>query len=83
MERMYRLLEKIWYRNRYPQPREIIVENSARCLICMDQLFAGRKGKVTCTCGNLTISGGNSKLVREFETDLWAETSKRTKVVVR
>ena len=74
---MIRLFEKIWYRNRYTQPQEIIVENSARCLICTDHLFAGEKGKVSCTCGNLTISGGRKKLVRDFETDLWAETSRK------
>jgi hypothetical protein len=72
---MNRLLEKIWYRNRYA-PDEVIVENSARCLICCDHLFAGKEGKVTCTCRNLTISGGSKKRIREFETDLWAETSK-------
>lgn len=76
---MNRLLEKIWYRKRYTQPQEIIVENSAVCLICSDQIFAGRNGKVTCACGNLTISGGTKKLVRDFETDLWAETSKKVR----
>jgi hypothetical protein len=45
-------------------------------LICCDHLFAGKEGKVTCTCNNLTISGGSKKRIREFETDLWAETSK-------
>lgn len=71
---MNRLLEKIWYRNRYT-PDEVIVENSARCLICWDHIFAAAKGKVSCTCGNLTISGGSKRRIREFETDLWAETS--------
>ena len=79
MEKMSKLLEKIWYRKRYPQPHEVIVENSARCLICQDHLFAGDKDRVSCTCGNLSISGGNKRLVREFETDLWAETSRKVR----
>lgn len=76
---MRKLLQKIWYRNRYTPPKEFIFENSARCLICTDHLYSGSKGKVTCTCGNLTISGGLDRLVRDFETDLWAETSKTSR----
>lgn len=76
---MNKLLEKIWYRNRYPKQEEVIVENSARCLICCDHIFAGKTGKVTCTCGNLTVSGGSKRRIREFETDLWAETSRTIK----
>lgn len=75
---MNKLLEKIWYRKRYPQ-QEVVIDNSARCLICFDQIFAAKAGKVSCTCGNLTISGGAKRRIREFETDLWAETSGTTK----
>lgn len=76
---MIKPLQFFWYRFRYQSPYRIL-DNSARCLICTDLLRSVGKGKIVCTCGNLEIWGGDKRLGRTFQTDLWAENSKTERV---
>ena len=42
-----------------------ITKNSAMCLLCKDVLVSkSRHDFVTCTCGNLSVDGGNDYLKR-------------------
>jgi hypothetical protein len=58
--------------------RTVVVTNEARCLLCKDviQSFHGHDF-VTCSCGNLSVDGGNSYLKRSYRDgrESWEELS--------
>jgi len=59
----------IRYVNRKPNN---IVLNAAKCLLCKDYLESqGLHDTYTCTCGNVTISGGYNKIVRDVKNDVY------------
>lgn len=44
-----------------------IFSNKARCAVCGQLLSSTDDSKVTCSCGQLTISGGKRELIRVGE----------------
>ena len=47
---------------------EPVTLNKAKCLVCSDILISEDAGKyITCSCGELTISGGHFCLYRKGE----------------
>jgi hypothetical protein len=58
--------------------RTVVVTNEARCLKCMDVIQSvHRHDFVTCSCGNLSVDGGDSYLKRSFRdgVDSWVDLS--------
>lgn len=41
-----------------------IFSNKAKCTVCGQLLTSVDDSSVTCSCGQLTISGGNKRLIR-------------------
>lgn len=53
-----------------------IIENKVRCLKCDDILISKYKGdQSTCSCGTVTIDGGNFQLKRYASRSLYEELS--------
>lgn len=51
-----------------------IIRNSARCLVCGDEIESTHVHDYsTCSCGNLSVDGGRSYLLRGG--DHWVDTS--------
>jgi hypothetical protein len=57
----------------------LVYRNSARCLKCDKQIVSHRRYDfATCDCGELTVSGGHEKMIRDTlsnSEDMWEETS--------
>lgn len=50
--------------------------NSAKCLMCQDEIVSTHGHDfVTCSCGNISIDGGNEYHRRSFKTEKWRNTS--------
>jgi hypothetical protein len=49
------------------EKNKVIIENKAKCLICLDILQSKhRHDFVSCTCGNLAVDGGTTMVRRLF-----------------
>lgn len=57
--------------------REIIVRNSARCLLCGDEIESTHRHDFrTCRCGNFSVDGGRDYLRRLADSEgSWIDTS--------
>lgn len=57
-----------------------IIQNSARCLVCNEEIISkDTHDYVKCSCGNLSVDGGFNYLKRGFQyPDKWEDTSKTT-----
>jgi len=57
--------------------RRLIIRNSARCLICLDEIESTHRNDfVQCSCGRLAVDGGQTWLRRVYAVDAkWEETS--------
>jgi hypothetical protein len=59
-----------------PPDDKRITRNSARCLDCGDEIVSGHVHDfVTCSCGNLSVDGGNYYTRRLFRNANWVDTS--------
>jgi hypothetical protein len=64
--------------NKNTYTRTVVVTNEARCLKCMDVIQSvHRHDFVTCSCGNLSVDGGDSYLKRSVRdgVDSWVDLS--------
>ena len=55
---------------------EHIIKNQARCLVCGEIIESKyRNNHVTCSCGNLSVDGGQDYIRRGYMSDKWHELS--------
>ena len=56
--------------------KDYIVENSAICMECGDKIISKyRHDYVSCTCGNISVDGGQDYRKRNWKTNNWIDTS--------